>query len=200
VRQLIDLAQKRCWIFDLDGTLTVKTQDFDLLRRDLALPAGAPILEAIAASPPERAAELLVRVRDWERAHAEQAQPALGARPLLDRLSERGLPLGILTRNTRSNALLTLERCGLSDGFDPVDVLGRDEAAAKPSPAGVQLLLARWGISSDGAVVVGDYLHDLQAARAAGATSVLVDADQSARFAAAADLVVRDLRELIPGT
>ena len=44
------LTRRPCWIFDLDGTLTVAAHDFDAIRAELGLPQGRPILEALLAS------------------------------------------------------------------------------------------------------------------------------------------------------
>ncbi|HIN00314.1 MAG TPA: HAD family hydrolase, partial [Deltaproteobacteria bacterium] len=37
------LLQRKYWIFDLDGTLTVAVHDFNAIRNELGIPAGQPI-------------------------------------------------------------------------------------------------------------------------------------------------------------
>ena len=44
----MDLRERKYWIFDLDGTLTVAVHDFTATRRELDLPPGKPILEELA--------------------------------------------------------------------------------------------------------------------------------------------------------
>jgi len=190
----MNLLDRRHWIFDMDGTLTVAIHDFDGLRARLGLPSGAPILETCEAHPDSN--RLLAEIDRWEEELAEEATAAPGVRTLLDWLSGRAT-LGVLTRNTRSTALRTLEVAGLAEYFDPAAVLGRDQAAAKPDPAGIELLLARWGAEGSDAVMVGDYLFDLQAGRAAGTATVWIDRIGGREFHEWADIRVSNLAHLV---
>lgn len=184
------------WIFDLDGTLTVPTHDFEELRRELDLPPGRGILEALEALPAELAAARRARLEAWEREHALRATAQPGAAALLEELARRGVRSGILTRNTREHAWLTLASSGLSRHFGPEDVLGRDCAAAKPSPEGVLALLRRWDATPERAVMAGDFLFDLQAGRAAGVATIYLDAEGLFPHRAWADLAIRSWSEL----
>ena len=59
-----DTPSTRGVIFDLDGTLVDSGLDFNEIRAELALPAGQPILEAIATMSKDDAArcqEVLAR-------------------------------------------------------------------------------------------------------------------------------------------
>ncbi|MBT3217685.1 MAG: HAD family hydrolase [Proteobacteria bacterium] len=169
--------------------------DFDAAREQLGLPRGAPILESIRARPHE-APHLLAQLDHWEAALAEEALVAEGAEDLLSCLAHNGAQVGILTRNTKQLALRTLEVVGLRGFFNSLNVLGRECATPKPSPDGIRQILDRWGAEAGGAVMVGDYLFDLQAGRAAGAMAVWVDVAGANCFATEADLVVRSLGEL----
>ncbi|MBT9530052.1 MAG: HAD family hydrolase [Pseudomonas sp.] len=64
-----------------------------------------------------------------------------------------------------------------SDGvqFAVADVIGRDEAPPKPDPGGLLHLARQWQVPTQALVMVGDYLFDLECARAAGAHGVLVN-------------------------
>lgn len=190
------IAGRRCWIFDLDGTLTVAALDFLAIRRELGLPRGRPILEALADLPGARAEPLYRRLAQIEHEHAGRARAAEGARPLLGALAERGASVGILTNNTRANALETLRTCGLVDLFRPCCVLGRENAEPKPDPAGVLRLLSHWGGRPEDAIVVGDHRFDLIAGRAAGALAAHIDPKGDFPFAEHADLCVTDLPAL----
>jgi HAD superfamily hydrolase (TIGR01509 family) len=171
--------------------------DFAGLKAALGLPADRDVLAGIALRPTQEQDALRAAVRDWERQHLEQARAAPDAPSLLERLRTQGCHLGILTRNTRSTALETLDRIGLSDAFAPEDVLGRDSARPKPHPDGVLALLGRWGRAPGESVMVGDYVHDLEAGRSAGAAAIWVDHDGTGHFASHADRVVRSLGELL---
>jgi len=192
------LDPRRCqgWIFDLDGTLTVPQHDFDAIRAELGLPKGRPILEALGELPGVRARPLARRLHEIEHGLALSAQAAPGAAELLLRLMQRRARLGVLTRNAGDLARLTLASAGLAFAFDAADVLGREAAAPKPDPEGVTALLSRWNLAPACVVVVGDFLFDLQAGRAAGTAAVWVDHEGGDRFGEHCDLRVRSLTEL----
>lgn len=160
------------WIFDLDGTLTVPQHDFDAIRAELGLRPAEPILEQLAELSPADAAPLHERLGRIERELAAEAQPQPGAAELLAELVARGARLGILTRNLADLAHIALAACGLGGLFDAADVLGRDDAPPKPSPAGLLRISSRWGLPPGDCVFVGDYLFDLQAGRAAGMLTI----------------------------
>jgi HAD superfamily hydrolase (TIGR01509 family) len=190
------LPARRCWIFDMDGTLTVSAHDFAAIRAELGLPHGQPILEALAALPERVAAPLWRRLDALELELARRARPAPGAEPLLRALQRRGANLGILTRNSLANTEVTLQAAGLRDFFAAEDLIAREHAPPKPRPDGIRRLLARWNAPPEQAVMVGDYRFDLEAGRAVGVATVYVDLDGSRAFAEHADLRVLGLEEL----
>jgi HAD superfamily hydrolase (TIGR01509 family) len=192
------LARHCGWVFDLDGTLTVHQHDFDAIRAELGIPPGQLILEYLATLPAADAAPLHARLAAIEADLAHSARAAEGAGQVLETLCRRGRRLGILTRNTRANALATLAAAGLADHFTPDDVLGRDEAAPKPSPQGIHTLLGRWGCPARAALMVGDYRLDLEAGRHAGVTTVHVAAAGAATWPDLTDLHVHSLAQLAP--
>jgi HAD superfamily hydrolase (TIGR01509 family) len=170
-----DLERLRHWVFDMDGTLTVAVHDFAAIRRALDIPEQDDILAHLAALPSAQAAAKHAWLLAHERELAEAARPAPGALELVRALQARDCRLGILTRNARPLALVTLEAIGLLDCFAVQDVLGRDEAPPKPQPHGLLQLAAGWAVAPQALVMVGDFVHDLACARAAGARSVLVN-------------------------
>lgn len=185
------------WIFDLDGTLTVAVHDFAAIRRELCIPEGSDILGHLASLPEQHAHPLQSRLQEIELELSAVTRPAGGARDLVDHLYLTGASLGVLTRNTRENALRTLDLIGLGGYFDADNVFGRDESLPKPDPDGIHQLAARWNAEPADMVMVGDYLYDLQAGRAAGAMTVHVDATRSFRWPELADLGVGTLGELL---
>ena len=185
------------WIFDLDNTLADSAIDFDAIRRALDLPLGKPILEEIDTRPAAEAAALHKRLEELERAYALRATPLPGAQALLAALAERGCPRGILTRNSRANALATLAGCGPAGFFAADHVLGRDEAAPKPDPAGVQKLLAAWDAAPASAVMVGDFRYDLEAGRRAGVATIYYDPQDQGLWTDRADIRVQSHAELL---
>jgi HAD superfamily hydrolase (TIGR01509 family) len=194
----VDLLRRGHWVFDLDGTLTVAAHDFDAIRRALDLPPSQPILEALAELPVEEARRRTTLLDEIELELARQAREAAGAEALLAALHERDARVGVLTRNSRHNALETLCATGLDRFFSADVLMGRDEATPKPSPDGILKLLERWGAPASDALIVGDYLFDLQAGRAAGVATIYVDASGAFPFAELADLRVSGLVDLLP--
>ncbi len=194
----LSLGERRYWVFDLDGTLTVAVHDFALIRAELGVPPGADILEYLAEVPEQEARLLHDRLQRIELELAGVTVAARGAHALLRRLREQGARLGILTRNTRENARRTLELIGLGEYFENDHILGRDQAIPKPDPEGILRLTRSWGARPTDSVMVGDYLYDLQAGRRAGALTVHVAAGRPFSWPELTDLPVESLEELVP--
>ena len=193
---MASLADRKFWIFDMDGTLTVPAHDFDAIRDELGLPQGRPILEQIAELAPARAKETLVHLARIEIEIASRAVPHPGAHELLDFLARRGARLGILTRNSHAIALETLARCSLASFFLPEFILGREACDPKPSPDGIHRLLDLWNASPSETVMVGDYRFDIESGREAGTATIYVGPVAKGEWTALADLRVEDLHEL----
>lgn len=189
---------RRCshWIFDLDGTLTKAVHDFDHIRRELAIPDDEDILDYIDGLPSAERIEKSKRLDELEHFYALQAAPAEGLEVLFSRLAERDCMFAILTRNTRDFALMSLDSIGIGDLFAPEMVLGRNEAAPKPSPEGIQKILQAWRVGAGDALMVGDFIHDLNAGRAAECRTIHVDADTSRNWPKVTDYRFRSLHEL----
>ncbi|WP_097305202.1 HAD family hydrolase [Pseudomonas chlororaphis] len=171
----MSLAEVRHWVFDMDGTLTVAVHDFAAIREALGIPPEHDILTHLAALPAAEAAAKHAWLLEHERDLALGSRPAPGAVELVRELAVRGYRLGILTRNARELAHVTLEAIGLADCFAVEDVLGRDEAPPKPHPGGLLKLAAAWEVAPAEMVMVGDYRFDLDCGRAAGTHTVLVN-------------------------
>ncbi len=160
----------RGMVFDLDGTLIDSALDFDLIRHDMGLPRGRPILEALADVPEgadkDRMQEVL---RAHELAGSDRATLFPGVGETLAFLREAGIPTGILTRNSRESTDRVLNRLRLR--FD--QVLTREDAPPKPDPTGLITMCERWRLSPVTVPFCGDYRFDLEAGRAAGMPTVL---------------------------
>ncbi|MEE2717346.1 MAG: HAD family hydrolase [SAR324 cluster bacterium] len=189
--------QRRHWVFDMDGTLTIAVHDFAAIREELGIPEGQPIVKTLNALPDEQAQPLRQRLQEIEEDLARQAQPALGVRDLLAALKLRGCRMGILTLNSKENAWLTLETLGLAEFFEPDAVLGRwCLENPKPHPDGIHQLLDFWSADPNDAVMVGDFLWDLKTGRAAGLPTVHVDRSETFPWPELTDLPVASLEAL----
>jgi len=190
------LRRARHWVFDLDGTLTRAVHDFAAIREALGIEPEADILHHLAALPANEAAAKRAWLQEHEQALALAAQAAPGALELIRELQKRGCQLGILTRNSRELALLSLQAIGLADCFAKTDVIGRDELAPKPDPAGLLHLAAQWQTKPQDLVMVGDYRFDLECAKAAGSLAVLVGLPENP-WPQLADVFAKDCGRLL---
>jgi HAD superfamily hydrolase (TIGR01549 family) len=185
----------RAVIFDLDGTITEPFLDFDAIREEMGIGRhGGPVLEAMEKMTPEqrRRAEAILHYHE-DRAVAASTLNG-GARETLSGLSRRGIRIGVLTRNRKCNAQTIAQKHGLH--FDMI--VGREDGPVKPDAFGVRHLCEGFGVAPAETLFVGDYLHDLLCARAAGAVAVLLATHpRAAEFAPHADFVVRSLGEIL---
>lgn len=168
----MNLRTIKHWIFDLDGTLTAPQHDFGAIRETLHIPQDRLILEYIDEQPDTVAAQMHAQLQALELELAQQSIPAPKVREVLSALVAADCTIGILTRNSRHNALVSLTAVGCDDLIDEKWVLGRDNCAPKPDPEGLHFLLHAWQAPAARAVMVGDYLLDLQAGRAAGTQTI----------------------------
>lgn len=186
----------RHWIFDLDGTLTEPVHDFALIRQRLHIPEGADILAHVAGLPEPLRTEKTQQLDALEHFYALQARPAKGVVALITQLAAQGCLFGIVTRNTRPFAQLSLDAIGVGDYFPIETIIGRDEAQPKPDPQGIEALLNLWQVSASNVLMVGDYKYDLLAGRAAGCRTIHVHPDSTAGWPDLTDLRIASLDEL----
>lgn len=171
------LRDKKAWIFDLDGTLTIPVHDFEHMRRELGMCSGADILQTIASSEAKQKERLIERLDELEAYYAHLAKPALGVVELIEHLAKTECCLGIFTRNTKAMALLSLEAIGVAKYFSQAHIVGRDDAPHKPDPTGLNRLLTQWNVTANDAVMVGDFRFDLEVGKAAGTSTIHVAKD-----------------------
>ena len=182
-------------IFDLDGTLTEPLLDFEAIRRELGLPVGVPILEALAPldAGARQRAEVILRRHEMEAIAA--ATLADGCVELLEMLRAREVPTAILTRNVRAAVDAFVARFRFQ--FSAIHT--REDGPPKPSPHGALTLCRAMGLDPGDVWGVGDYKFDIIAARGAGCRTVLVSPETPTDLVdwGSPDLVVRSLRELL---
>jgi HAD superfamily hydrolase (TIGR01509 family) len=181
-------------IFDLDGTITKPILDFEAIRQEIGLsPDAGTLLEVMEQmTPPERQRAMAIIERHEHRA-VEESTLNDGAAAVLATLRAGGVKIGILTRNKRSNAIAIAHKHGLE--FDAI--FDREDGPVKPDAFGVVWLCKRFGVRPAEALVVGDYLYDVQAAKAAGAVAVLLKNHPKAdEFAKYADFAIAKLEEI----
>jgi phosphoglycolate phosphatase len=156
-------------IFDLDGTLVDSRLDFEAMRREMELPDGLPILEAIDRLPREAAERCWRILTEHELAGAERATAYPGVADFLRRLTLADVHRAVFTRNSRPVTLATLANVKLT--FE--GIVCREDGPVKPDPAAIHHICRGWNIQPAECVVFGDHRFDVEAARAAGAHAVL---------------------------
>jgi phosphoglycolate phosphatase len=106
------------------------------------------------------------------RDHLQHLTPMPGAEAALAELS--GWPQGVVSNKDGRFLRAEVAHLGWSDRFGPVIGAG-DAAEDKPSAAPILMALGRMGVSPSKSVwYCGDTALDMQAARAAGCTAVLI--------------------------
>jgi HAD superfamily hydrolase (TIGR01549 family) len=182
-------------IFDLDGTITEPFFDFDAIRAEMGLTADdGPVWEAMQRMSPDRHRQTEEILFFHEQKGVEESQLNRGAGETLSKLRGLGIKIGILTRNRAANAWAVAEKHGLE--FDAV--LGREEGPIKPDVYGVLELCRRFGVEPNEALMVGDYLFDVQCAHQAGAIAVLLaNHPRADEFAQQAEYRIDRLDEIL---
>src|SRR3954462_882402 len=137
------LPRPRGVIFDLDGTLTEPLLDFEAIRREIGIPSGQPIIEALEDFDPASRARAEVVLRRHEMDAIAAATLADGCRELLALLEAHEVAAAILTRNIRAAVDDFTGRFGLRFAA----VFTREDGPAKPAPDGARALCRRLGLS-----------------------------------------------------
>lgn len=177
-------------IFDMDGVvidsepLHEQAQQIVFDRHDLAVPSS--IFQAfkgkteqdvwghvVAHYADTRLAidDLIAQKQAVYRDLMETLQPIPGALPCLDRLTRRGIPLGLTTSSTRRDQERAFALLGLHRYFEVV-VTVEDVRKPKPDPEPYLTTAQRMGVDPAACVVLEDSTYGVQAARRAGCTVI----------------------------
>lgn len=185
----------RAVIFDLDGTITQPFFDFDAIRAQMGLSSeDGPVWEAMQRMSPQRQRQTEEILFYHEQRGVDESQLNEAAAETLAELRKMGIKIGILTRNRTANAWAVAAKHGLQ--FDAV--LGREDGPVKPDAYGVVELCRCFKVQPQDVLMVGDYLFDIQCARAAGAIAVLLaNHPQAEEFAKQADYRIDRIDEIL---
>ncbi len=180
-------------IFDMDGTLTLPAIDFDQIRAEIGIESGT-ILEALESMTPDQRARAHEIIAAHERVAARDTEMQDGVHDVLDFLQAAGIRIAIATRNSRPSVRTVLDK----HQFQVDHIHAREDGPVKPSPRPVLDICEYFQIAPESSWMIGDYVYDIQSGNAAGATTVLLEADGPMPEAAEqADHVISNLRELI---
>ena len=187
----VDAHRESAFLFDLDGTLIDSVYQHVIawrealeqvgvslavwkLHRRIGMSGGLFVTALQRELEVELDAETLARVpglhAEAYARHADGVRALPGARELLDRLSEQGIPWAIATSGSERTAGRARGLLGLPED---VTMITRDLVRyAKPDPDLFLTAAARIGIDIRDSIVVGDSVWDLLAARRAGALGI----------------------------
>lgn len=178
------------------------TIGFDLNERRFAensiFIAGTSAQVAAALHPhfPDPTPAALQARLDAEAASAPQ-RAAVPLKPLLSALRDRGLKLGVATNDAEHPARAHLTEAGVAELFD--FIAGFDSGhGGKPEPGQLLAFARAVDLPPARIAMVGDSLHDLHAAAAAGMVpvAVLTGLAERAELAPHAEVVLPDIGHL----
>jgi hydrogenase expression/formation protein HypE len=164
-------------VFDFDGTLTEPgALDFAAIHEAVGCPREIGLLEFLAEMTDEgerRRKEDILNAAELEAASRCRANE--GAAELVAFLRAGGIPMAIITRNSRE----AVERASLSlPGINPEGfavVVTRDvPLSPKPLPDGVEFIARELGVEAARLLVIGDHAFDVEAGRRAGAVTMFL--------------------------
>jgi HAD superfamily hydrolase (TIGR01549 family) len=191
-RESMDDIRSAAFLFDLDGTLVDSVYQHVLAWHEALEAEGIPLSiwrihrkigmsGGLFTNMLLRETGLAIdapRIEHLRRLHAAaynrrsaKIQPLPGARELLAYLTEAGIPWAIATSGRMETARPVLETLGVD--FDRVPVVTRDQVKyAKPDPDLFLAAAERLGENIENAMVVGDSVWDMLAARRARALGI----------------------------
>jgi HAD superfamily hydrolase (TIGR01549 family) len=191
-RESMDDIRSAAFLFDLDGTLVDSVYQHVLAWHEALEAEGIPLSiwrihrkigmsGGLFTNMLLRETGLAIdasRIEHLRRLHAAaynrrsaKIQPLPGARELLAYLTEAGIPWAIATSGRMETARPVLETLGVD--FERVPVVTRDQVKyAKPDPDLFLAAAERLGENIETAMVVGDSVWDMLAARRARALGI----------------------------
>ncbi len=188
---LVHTPKYQAIIFDMDGTITKPVFDFRQMSKDIGLAPG-DIARDIEALPPSERARAWRIVEVHERKAEEQQELQDGARALLNRCRVAAIRIGLITRNVQRSVDALCRKFNLSFDY----VITREFPHVKPHPAPILHMLEQWSIAPEDALMVGDYIHDIDCGKAAGTQTCFYLNDGRRDFGANADFTVHSMAEL----
>ncbi|MGV0999683.1 MAG: phosphoglycolate phosphatase [Fluviibacter sp.] len=187
------MAKIRAILFDLDGTIADTAPDLAAAANSLRLADGVPplsvellrpfasqgarglIQEAVGLTPDDPGFEhaRLRFLSYYENNLCVHTRLFPGIEPLLAGIEAHQLPWGIVTNKVEHYALPLMQKLGLTTRC-AVTVGGDTTPNPKPAPDPLLHAARAIDVAPEAFLYVGDDLRDVQAAHAAGMTSVAV--------------------------
>ena len=176
----------KCIIFDLDGTLIKLPIRYELIQKKLKelfktesefTPLIPSIIEHSSNNQNllDSAFELLC---DEELIACEYLEEIQGVQELIDDILSKNYTISLVTMQCKKVAEIILEKINMSEKFS--SVITRDDSTERFTQIKKTCELLNF-VSSD-VTVIGDRIHDINSAKKAGCSSILVNRpDQNSR-------------------
>ncbi len=208
----------RCVIFDVDGTLTQTNEliyeSFNYIaQKYLGKTYSIPEIVALFGPPEEVCIEKLVGKKfvpeaceDYYRYYSDNFHSKASIYPrlieVLETLRSDGIVMGVFTGKGRMTTEITLDKLGIKQFFDMI-VTGTDVVKHKPAEEGILKILNHFKLKPEEALMVGDAVADIVAARKAGVRIASVVWDSYAPdqvIALEPDIIFHSVDELLEWT
>jgi pyrophosphatase PpaX len=138
------------------------------------------------------------RAYQYER-FLDNIKPFDGVSEALPLFKERGYKVALVTSRLTNSTMMALDHFGLTNYFDVV-ITADDTKIHKPDPTPVFMALDKIGSKPETALMVGDSIFDMEAAKNAGVVSVLVSYSvalpEEKREKVKPDLIIDNILEL----
>ena len=208
----LNMADTRHFLWDFDGTLMDTYSVLTRMMADTCRRLGheedpAQLLSLLKHSLPYTMGVMAecygISLDEFRSAYPEKeteadllaVQPIPGIPQVLKALTERGAKHYIVTHRSRATCELMLRQHGLLAYFTGM-VTAEDPLPRKPDPARCLRILESYGLAPGEAVMIGDRPLDVNAGRAAGLMTLLLDTE--GRFPdCPADFTVSDIRQML---
>jgi len=125
-------------------------------------------------------------LKEEEIRRARKSYPVPGLKSILEYLKKMDIRLTIVTRNCREAINIALHN--YLNFFDLI-VTRDDTKLPKPAPDPILLIVRKFGISPQEAIVVGDYDYDIEAGKKAGCITVRIGKGDG-------DFNIKDINEI----
>ena len=182
----------RAIAFDLDSTLTRPYLDFKKLRQQLNFPKVISS-DGLSSCPRLKKCMRKRLSKPLSKMASRTSNGMITPKKPCRRSVTWGFHSRSSTRNSRASLLAVCHRLRIE-----VDVLvAREDAPPKPDPGCIHHTASQLGVATSHLLMIGDYRHDMDAGRAAGAMTVLLTNGQTPTWPVEADLVIERLDELL---
>eukprot|EP00238_Polyblepharides_amylifera_P004731 CAMPEP_0196587866 /NCGR_PEP_ID=MMETSP1081-20130531/58856_1 /TAXON_ID=36882 /ORGANISM="Pyramimonas amylifera, Strain CCMP720" /LENGTH=250 /DNA_ID=CAMNT_0041910185 /DNA_START=177 /DNA_END=932 /DNA_ORIENTATION=- len=163
-------------VFDMDGTLTIPSHDFEEMRRRVGVPSGSDILEVIASWSPEEQARANAILKEIDEESGRKIALMPGVNELCSFLDSLGIVRGILTRNVSMSVDILHANHLTVPPFLPA--MTREDPPFKPHPQSLLRICQGWNLPPDQCIMIGDSAKDdIVVGNRVGTSTILLDTE-----------------------